>query len=66
MQPLKRISQLTGTISADKLDQAHLNLKQALTKVKELAETFDTIGSGNYLSRRSRCRYFFTAAKSYF
>ncbi len=40
MQPLKRISQLTATISADKLDQAHFNLEQAPTEVKELAETF--------------------------
>ena len=41
MQPLKRISQLSATISADKLDQAHINLKQAPTEVKELAETLD-------------------------
>jgi len=41
MQPLKRISQLTTTISADKLDQAHVSLEQAPSEVKELAETFD-------------------------
>ncbi len=41
MQPLKRISQLTSTISADKLDQAHINLEQAPTEVRELAETVD-------------------------
>lgn len=41
MQPLKKISQLTSTISADKLDQAHFNLKRAPSEVKELAETFD-------------------------
>ena len=41
MQPLKKVSQLTATISADKLDQAHLNLELAPTEVKELAETVD-------------------------
>ena len=41
MQPLKKISQLTSTISADKLDRAHINLKQAPSEVKELAETFE-------------------------
>jgi len=41
MQPLKRISQLTSTISADKLDRAHINLEKAPTEVKELAETVD-------------------------
>ena len=41
MQPLKRISQLTSTISADKLDRAHINLERAPTEVKELAETVD-------------------------
>ncbi|MEO1004764.1 MAG: HAMP domain-containing sensor histidine kinase [Cyanobacteria bacterium J06638_38] len=41
MQPLKRISQLTSDISADKLDQAHISLEQAPTEVKELAESFD-------------------------
>ena len=41
MRPLKRISQLTATISADKLDEAHINLEQAPTEVKELAETVD-------------------------
>ena len=41
MKPLKRISQLTSTISADKLDRAHIHLEQAPTEVKELAETVD-------------------------
>ena len=41
MQPLKRISQLTSTISADKLAQAHINLERAPSEVKELAETVD-------------------------
>ena len=41
IQPLRKISQLTSTISADKLDQAHINLEQAPSEVKELAETFD-------------------------
>ena len=41
MKPLKRISQLTSTISADKLDQTDINLEQAPTEVKELAETVD-------------------------
>ena len=41
MKPLKRISQLTSTISADKLDRAHISLKQAPTEVRELAETVD-------------------------
>lgn len=39
--PLRRISQLTATISADKLDQAHISLEKAPSEVKELAETFD-------------------------
>ena len=41
MQPLKRIGQLTSSISADKLDQAHINLERAPTEVKELAETLE-------------------------
>jgi len=41
MRPLKQISQLTATISADKLDQAHVSLEQAPSEVKELAETVD-------------------------
>lgn len=41
MLPLKRISQLTASISAEKLDQAYINLEQAPTEVKELAETVD-------------------------
>lgn len=41
MQPLKKISQLTSTISADKLDRAHISLEQAPSEVKELAETFE-------------------------
>ena len=41
LQPLKRISQLTSTISADQLPQAHIHLEKAPSEVKELAETFD-------------------------
>ena len=41
LQPLKRISQLTATISADKLNQAHIHLENAPREVKELAETCD-------------------------
>ncbi|MEM8828945.1 MAG: HAMP domain-containing sensor histidine kinase [Cyanobacteria bacterium P01_G01_bin.19] len=41
MRPLKKISQLASTISADKLDQAHINLEQAPSEVRELAETVD-------------------------
>lgn len=41
MRPLKKISQLTSTISADKLDQAHFQLEKAPSEVRELAETFD-------------------------
>ena len=41
MRPLKRISQLTASISADKLDRVHISLEQAPTEVKELAETVD-------------------------
>lgn len=41
LQPLKRISQLTASISADKLNQAHIHLENAPTEVKELAETCD-------------------------
>lgn len=43
MKPLKKISQLTATISADKLDQAHLHLEQAPSEVRELAETFESM-----------------------
>ena len=41
MLPLKRISQLTSTISADKLDLAHINLEQAPSEVRKLAQTLD-------------------------
>ena len=44
MLPLKRISKLASTISADKLDLAYIHLEQAPSEVKELAETLnDTI-----------------------
>ena len=43
VQPLKKISQLTSTISADKLAEAHFNLDRAPSEVKELAETFDNM-----------------------
>ncbi len=41
IQPLKRISQITSKISADKLSEAQVHLDNAPTEVKELAETFD-------------------------
>lgn len=41
LKPLKRISCLTSTISADKLKEAHIHLENAPSEVKELAETFD-------------------------
>lgn len=39
LQPLRQISQLAGTISADDLSQARLRLKSAPTEVQELART---------------------------
>lgn len=41
IRPLKRISQLTQKVSADKLSEAHIQLENAPSEVKELAETFD-------------------------
>ncbi len=41
IKPLKKIGQLTSTISADKLSQARIHLENAPSEVKELAETFD-------------------------
>ena len=41
LQPLKRISQITSNISADKLSQAHVKLENPPSEVKELAETFE-------------------------
>lgn len=41
MQPLKKISQLASTISAESLNQARLNLERAPSEVRELAETVD-------------------------
>lgn len=41
IEPLNRISQLTAAISADQLEQAHINLEKAPSEVKELAETVD-------------------------
>ncbi len=43
LQPLKNISQLTETISADKLNETRIRLVKAPTEVKELAETFDNM-----------------------
>ena len=43
IRPLKRISQLTASISADKLNEAHIHLEKAPSEVKELAETFDSM-----------------------
>jgi signal transduction histidine kinase len=39
LQPLRQISQLAGTISADDLSQARLRLERAPTEVQELAHT---------------------------
>ena len=41
IRPLKRISQLTEKISADKLSEAHIHLENAPSEVRELAKTFD-------------------------
>ncbi|MGK7877890.1 MAG: sensor histidine kinase [Xenococcaceae cyanobacterium] len=41
LQPLQRISQLTEKISAEQLGEAHINLENAPSEVKELAQTFD-------------------------
>ena len=41
LQPLQRISQLTETISADRLGEAHIHLENAPSEVKKLAQTFD-------------------------
>jgi heavy metal sensor kinase len=41
LQPLRRISQLTQTISAEDLGQARIPLEQAPSEVRELAQTFD-------------------------
>lgn len=41
IRPLKQIGQLTSTISADRLNEAHIHLEKAPSEVKELAETFD-------------------------
>ncbi|HBB31945.1 MAG TPA: two-component sensor histidine kinase [Cyanobacteria bacterium UBA8803] len=41
LQPLRRISQLTQTISVEDLGQAQIQLDRAPTEVKELAQTFN-------------------------
>ncbi|WP_041933202.1 sensor histidine kinase [Gloeothece verrucosa] len=41
LQPLQRISQLTESISAEKLGEARIDLKNAPREVKQLAHTFD-------------------------
>ena len=41
LQPLQRISQLTATVSADRLGEAHIYLENAPSEVKQLAQTFD-------------------------
>ncbi|VEP15026.1 Signal transduction histidine kinase [Hyella patelloides LEGE 07179] len=41
LRPLKRISQLTSDISAERLGEAHFNLENPPSEVKELAETFE-------------------------
>lgn len=41
LQPVRRMSQLTQTISADDLGQARIHLEHAPSEVRELAHTFD-------------------------
>ena len=41
LKPLQRIGQLTTTISADRLGEAHIHLENAPSEVKQLAQTFD-------------------------
>ncbi|ELS01318.1 signal transduction histidine kinase [Xenococcus sp. PCC 7305] len=41
MKPLKRISQITSNISADKLNEAQIHLEKAPSEVRELADTFE-------------------------
>lgn len=41
IKPLKRISQITSNISADKLNEAQIHLDQAPSEVRELADTFE-------------------------
>ena len=41
IKPLKRIGQLTEKVSADKLSEAHIQLENAPSEVRELATTFD-------------------------
>ncbi|HEY9652193.1 MAG TPA: HAMP domain-containing sensor histidine kinase [Coleofasciculaceae cyanobacterium] len=41
LQPLQRMSQLTERVSADDLDELQINLDDAPSEVKELAQTFN-------------------------
>lgn len=41
IRPLKRISQITEKVSADRLSEAQIHLENAPSEVRELAETFD-------------------------
>ncbi|MGK7897657.1 MAG: sensor histidine kinase [Xenococcus sp. (in: cyanobacteria)] len=41
MKPLKRISQITANISADKLNEAQIHLDKAPSEVRELADTVE-------------------------
>lgn len=41
LKPLRQISRLTQTISADDLGQANIHLERAPSEVRELAQTFD-------------------------
>ena len=41
MKPLKRISQITSNISADKLNEAQIHLDKAPSEVRELADTYE-------------------------
>ncbi|MGP1386199.1 MAG: ATP-binding protein [Thainema sp.] len=48
LRPLRKMSLLAGEVSAQDLDQAHLDLRQAPSEVQELAQAFN-----NMLSRLS-------------
>lgn len=43
LRPLRQMSQIAGTVSADDLEQAQIHLDQAPSEVKELAQTLDTM-----------------------
>lgn len=43
LRPLRQMSQIAGTVSADDLEQAQIHLDQAPSEVRELAQTLDTM-----------------------